>query len=80
MAEFVDEELEVKVHTGVRARTKFIFDNIGDKLKYCSNDIIVTGHSFRGAIAYYLYLMYAKYHSEDWGMGNKASMFKVVLF
>ena len=24
--------------------------------------------------------MYAKYHSEDWGMGNKASMFKAVLF
>ena len=80
VAEYVDEELEVKVHKGVRERTKFIFDNIGDKLKYCSNDIIVTGHSLGGAIAYYLYLMYVKYHSEDWGMSNKASMFKAVLF
>jgi len=80
VVEYDDQELEVKVHSGVRKRTKYIFDNIGDKLKDCSNDIIVTGHSLGGAIAYYLYLMYVKYHSEDWGMGNKASMFKAVLF
>ena len=24
--------------------------------------------------------MYVKYHLEDWGLGNKVSMFKVVLF
>ena len=81
-AEFVDDEIQVKVHYWVRSRTKFIFDDIGDKLKACNEDIIVTGHSLGGAIAHYLYLIYIKKHSEDWAFWHKdkAEKFKAVLF
>lgn len=80
VGEVVDNEIEVKVHYGVAKRTEFILKNIDDELKICQNDIIITGHSLGGAIAYYLYLKYVKYHLEDWGQENKASRFKAVLF
>ena len=80
VAEYYDSEIRVRVHTGVRTRTNFIISDIGDELKVCTEDIIITGHSLGGAIAYYLYLIYVKRHSEDWGAKYKASRFKAVLF
>jgi len=78
--EYTDSEIKVKVHYGVRGRTEFITNSIDDKLKNCNEDIIITGHSLGGSIAYYLYLLYVKRHLEDWGQKNKASRFKAVLF
>ena len=78
--EYYDSEIQVKVHSGVRKRTKFIIENIDDKLKICTEDILITGHSLGGSIAYYLYLLYVKRHLEDWGQKNKASRFKAILF
>ena len=78
--EYYDSEIEAYVHSGVRGRALFIINNIGDKLKYCTQDITVTGHSLGGSIAYYLYLLYIKRHKEDWGQTSKAYRFKAVLF
>lgn len=78
--EIYDEEIDVKVHLGVKIRTDYYIKNIDDRLKVCTEDIIITGHSLGGAIAYYLYLLYVKRHLEDWGEKNKASRFKAVLF
>lgn len=78
--EYYDQEIQVRVHSGVRKRTQFIIENIGDNLKICTEDIIITGHSLGGSIAYYLYLLYIKRHLEDWGQKNKVSRFKAVLF
>ena len=80
VTEYIDTEINVRVHSGVRIRTKFIIDDIGDKLGICTEDIIITGHSLGGSIAYYLYLLYVKRHLEDWNQKNKASRFKAVLF
>ena len=79
LKEYYDDEIEVYVHGGVLSRTKSIFRDIGDKLKVCNEDIIITGHSLGGAIAYYLYLIYVKKHL-DWELKDKASKFKAVLF
>ena len=78
--EYYDSELKVKVHNGVRGRAAFIINNIDDKLKVSTQDIIITGHSLGGSIAYYLYLLYVKRHLEDWGQPAKANRFKAVLF
>ena len=78
--EYYDAEINANVHSGVRGRTAFILNNIDDKLKVCTQDIIITGHSLGGSIAYYLYLLYVKRHLEDWGQVEKASRFKAVLF
>ena len=80
VAEVYDDEIDVKVHHGVRTRTKFIIEDIGDKLKICTDDIVIAGHSLGGSISYYLYLLYVKRHLEDWGQKAKASRFKAVLF
>jgi hypothetical protein len=80
VAEFFDEEIKVRVHSGVRKRALFILNNIGNKLKICTEDIIITGHSLGGSISYYLYLLYVKRHLEDWNEQSKASRFKAVLF
>ena len=80
VTEYTDSEIKVKVHYGVRKRTEFITKSIDDKLKDCKEDIIITGHSLGGSIAYYLYLLFVKRHLEDWGQKNKASRFKAVLF
>ena len=77
--ELYDSEIDARVHSGVRSRTLHILNNIDEKLKVCTEDIIVTGHSLGGSIAYYLYLLYVKRHSEDWGQKEKASRFKAVL-
>ena len=78
--EYYDQEIQVRVHSGVRKRTQFILENIDDKLKICTEDIIIAGHSLGGSIAYYLYLLYVKKHLEDWGQKIKASRLKAVLF
>jgi len=78
--EYYDDEIGVRIHEGVRKRTNFYFRNISDKLGICTEDIIITGHSLGGAIAYYLYLKYVKYHIFDWAQEAKASRFKAVLF
>ena len=78
--EYYDSEIDVNVHFGVRKRAQFILENIGDKLRVCTQDIIVTGHSLGGSIAYYLYLIYIKRHIIDWGEIIKSSRFKAVLF
>ena len=78
--EYNDEEIRVRVHNGVRKRTEFIFLDIDDKLKICTEYIIKTGHSLGGSIAYYLYLKCVKYHYFNWGQSSKASRFKAVLF
>lgn len=80
VGEYYDNEIDAKVHFGVRKRAKFILENIDDKLKYCTEDIIITGHSLGGSIAYYLYLIYIKRHFFDWNDKNKSSRFKAVLF
>lgn len=77
--EYYDSEIKAYVHSGVRGRALFIINNIGEKLKYCTQDIIVTGHSLGGSIAYYLYLLYVKRH-KDWGQSTKSYRFKAVLF
>jgi len=78
--EIYDEKIKVRVHRGVKRRTDFIFGDIDDKLKICNEDIIVTGHSLGGSIAYYLYLKYVYYHLLEWGQSNKAFRFKADLF
>lgn len=80
VTEYIDTEIDVRVHNGVRRRTNFIIEDIGNKLSICTEDIIITGHSLGGSIAYYLYLLYVKRHLEDWDEKNKASRFKAVLF
>ena len=78
--EVTDNEIGVKVHSGVYSRSHFILNNIDDKLKVCNSDIIITGHSLGGAIAHYLFLLYFKRHFYDWGQKSKAMMFKAVMF
>lgn len=78
--EYYDDEIGVRVHNGVRKRTNLIFGEIDDKLTICTEDIIITGHSLGGSIAYYLYLKYVYYHIFNWGQRVKASRFKAVLF
>lgn len=78
--EYYDSEIDVNVHFGVRKRAQFILENIGDKLRVCTQDIIVTGHSLGGSIAYYLYLIYIKRHFTDWMEILKSAKFKAVLF
>ena len=78
--EINDQQVGVKVHSGVKTRADFIFRDIDDKLKICTEDIIVTGHSLGGSIAYYLYLKYVYYHIFEWGKSGKASRFKADLF
>jgi len=77
--EYYDEHIDARVHNGVRSRTDAIIRDIDDKLKICTEDIIITGHSLGGSIAYYLFLKYVKYH-YDWGLIPKAFNFKAVLF
>ena len=78
--EINDEQVGVRVHRGVKTRADFIFRDIDDKLKICTEDIIITGHSLGGSIAYYLYLKYVYYHIFEWGQSGKASRFKADLF
>lgn len=80
VVEIYDEELGVYVHNGVRLRTEFILADIGDGLKECRRDIIITGHSLGGSITHYLFLKYVKRHYYDWGEQQKASKFKAVMF
>lgn len=80
VGEYVDNEIGVKVHYGVKQRTDEIFNHIGDQLKICNGDIIITGHSLGGAVAHYLFLKYVKKHYYDWGLKNKACNFKAVMF
>lgn len=79
-SEVIGQEIEVKVHSWVKRRTDFYINKIDDKLKVCTEDIIITSHSLGGSIAYYLYLLYVKRHLEDWGQKNKDSRFKAILF
>ena len=60
--EYFDNEISVGVHNGVRLRTEYIMDDIGDKLKECKRDIIITGHSLGGAVSHYLFLKYVYKH------------------
>ena len=78
--EIYDEEIKVRVHWGVKRREDFILGDIDDKLKICTEDIIVTGHSLGGSIAYYLYLKYVYNHMFKWGQLDKAFRFKADLF
>ena len=78
--EIYDEEIKVRVHRGVKRRADFILGDIDDKLKLCTEDIIVTGHSLGGSIAYYLYLKYVYNHMFKWGQLDKAFRFKADLF
>lgn len=73
--EYYDNEIGVRVHNGVRKRTNFIFRDIADKLNICTEDIIITGHSLGGSIAYYLFLKFVKYLDV-----SKYSRSKAVLF
>ena len=61
-------------------KSRFYINKIDDKLKVCTEDIIITSYSLGGSIAYYLYLLYVKRHLEDWGQKNKDSRFKAILF
>ena len=78
--EYYDDEVEVNVHNGVRLRTEFILSDIGDKLKECKRDIIITGHSLGGSVSHFLFLKYVKKHIYDWGEWFKATRFKAVIF
>ena len=57
-------------------KSRFYINQIDDKLKVCTEDIIITGHSSGGSISYYLYLLYVKRYLEDWRQKNNASRFK----
>ena len=59
-AKFVDDEIQVKVHYGVRSRTKFIFDDIGDKLKACNEDIFVRVQLRRYYYTLFVFNIYKK--------------------
>ena len=78
--EYTDNELHVGVHNGVRKRTEYIMGHIGDKLKECKRDIIITGHSLGGAVSHYLFLKYSYKHFFNWGQFLKAYRFKAVIF
>ena len=78
--EYTDDEIGVGVHNGVRIRTEYIMNDIGDKLKECKRDIIITGHSLGGAVAHYLFLKYAFKHFFAWMQFSKAYRFKAVIF
>lgn len=80
VAEFYDNEVGIYVHLGVRKRTDFILNDIGDRLKVCNNDIIITGHSLGAAVAHYLFLRYVYYHYYSWDLKDKAKKFKAVMF
>ena len=79
-SEVDDEEIGVKVHYGVKFRGEAILSLIDDRLKDCTEDIIITGHSLGGCVSHYLFLKYVKRHYYEWGQKAKASRFKAVMF
>jgi triacylglycerol esterase/lipase EstA (alpha/beta hydrolase family) len=66
--------------TMVLKRGDSVLAHIGEILKECKRHIIIIGHSLGGWIYYYIFLQYVKRHLYNWGLKEKASRFKAVIF
>ena len=80
IVEVYDDEIGVNTHSGAKLRGDSILSDIGDNLKECKRDIIITGHSLGSSVSHYMFLKYVKRYYYDWELKEKASRLKAVMF